>query len=214
VKCDCGQDVAPDTVLCGGCGRFVDHSRVAPDAGVAPPPAPPAPGPEADATPPGPLGSVGPLSSAVPGAPGIQRCAVDWCPGIVAPGASACDAYGHPATPSTPAPTASPVAGGPCELVLPDGTAIDLADGVPLEIGRHAPDPRVAAALAPFDQVGRRQATVVLRGGLVEVTHLGRTNPTYANGQPAAPAVTLTPPVDVRIGRELHLTVRRKGNNR
>ena len=76
MKCDCGQDVAPDTVLCGGCGRFVDHSRVAPDAGVAPPPAPPAPGPEADATPPGPLGSVGPLNSAVPGAPGIQRCAV------------------------------------------------------------------------------------------------------------------------------------------
>nr|NLI49213.1 FHA domain-containing protein [Propionibacterium sp.] len=206
MRCDCGREVAPDEVLCGGCGRFVDHSRVSPDAAVPPPTPPPPPVPASDAVPPGP---VGPAALAEPG---VRRCAVDWCPGVVPPGASACDAYAHPATPAAPAASTSP--GGGCELVLPDGTAIGLVDGVPLEIGRHSPDPRVAAALARYDQVGRRQATVVLRGGLVEVTHVGRTNPTYANDQPAAPAVTVTPPVDVRIGRELHLTVRPTRENR
>lgn len=212
MKCTCGETITPDTVFCR-CGCYIDHYAVQPDAvptGLDPQPDPPAP----PANPgPGDPGAGVPLAPE-PVVTGPRPCAVDWCTGTIAPGASACDAYGH-AAPTTPAATAPAASATGCwVLALPDGTEIDLADGVEVEVGRHSPDPRIASGLAAFDAVGRRQATLRLQGGEVVVTHVGRTNPTYANGRAAAPTVRVTPPVDLQIGRELHLTVRRKGDTR
>lgn len=95
-------------------------------------------------------------------------------------------------------------------ITLPDGGRMDLAEGMPLELGRASPDPRVAAALAPLDSVSRHHAVLVLEGDRLRVTHVGRTNPTYANGQPAAPTLVVPLPAEVRLGQAVSITVTRE----
>lgn len=207
MTCSCGRTPAPDAVFCK-CGLFVDRYAVPSDASVAPPPPPSGTGavsstsdaPALPGTSSSPRGDAGTWSGDT--APASRECPVEWCTGQVLPGTTACDAYGHPAV----AEVTTSV--GCLVLVLPDGTDVGLLEGVVLELGRHSPDPRIATALAPYDTVGRRQATIVLREGLIHLTHVGKTNPTYANGRLAAPTLTVAPPADVQFGRSVHLWVR------
>ena len=53
-----------------------------------------------------------------------------------------------------------------------------------LLIGRDPEFSPLAARLVGYDTVSRRHATVTLRNGILRVTHIGTTNPTYLNGRP------------------------------
>lgn len=185
----CGAEVTPEDLLCR-CGAFIDRYAVTPDLSVTVPAQPVAPPAAAPVAPPLPEPTVA-----------ARPCPVVWCTSDIMPGASSCSAWGHPANDD------EPTDGPSCVLTMPDGTRIDLSEGIPLEIGRESSDRRVASGLAPFDTVSRRHALVALEGDSLRVTHVGRTNPTYANGQLVAPVAVVPLPVQLRLGQSVQLTL-------
>ena len=189
MKCSsCGREVAPDAAWCDNCGVFLERSAAAADLT--------APLPVTDAEPVAPA-PTGPLEAA-----GARPC-VDsaWCPTPeVLPGQATC-VLGHPALQD------AVLSGPPAAVVLPDGTRVALVPGRPLELGRRSPDPTVAAVLARFDTVSKRQAVVALEGAVVRVSHVGRTNPTWANGHQVRESVVLPLPVELWFGQSVRLSV-------
>ncbi len=95
---------------------------------------------------------------------------------------------GRSATPGAPvapdyseAPSASAAVLG---VRLPDGAVIWLDDGAVLDLGRHSPDRRVAAALAAYEGVGRRHASLSVSGSQAIVVDHQSINGTRVNGVP------------------------------
>lgn len=201
VRCrSCHREVDADAALCVHCGSFLDSFSIGPDPSVAQP-APP--GEQTPHQPPAP--GEEPPSVPVP-------CDQPLCSFEVYPGEATC-LMGHPAAPrptgeQNPAPP-----GEGATLVLPGGARVSLAAGVPVQIGRHSSEPTVKAALARLDAVSRRHAVVVLEGGLLRVTHVGTTNPTYVNDESVAGSVLVPLPAEVRLGQEVRLNVTRETND-
>ncbi|WP_244929973.1 FHA domain-containing protein [Nocardioides sp. W7] len=102
-----------------------------------------------------------------------------------------------------------PPAAGAVVVELPGGASVTLT-GESLELGRASPDPRVADALAAYDNVSRRHAHVRSDGTGVEIEDLGASNGTYVDGERLAPHQPrrLTGSFVVRLGSNVHLTVR------
>lgn len=96
------------------------------------------------------------------------------------------------------------------EVRLPDGSLVSLADGDVLDLGRHSPTPQVATALAEYDGVGRRHATLSVTGNQVTVLDHQSVNGTRVNGIPVRACITLAldTAVTIHLGRYavLHLT--------
>jgi pSer/pThr/pTyr-binding forkhead associated (FHA) protein len=53
-----------------------------------------------------------------------------------------------------------------------------------LRIGRDPDFSPLACHLKRFDTVSRKHAELRLQNGILRITHVGSTNPTYLNGQP------------------------------
>lgn len=90
---------------------------------------------------------------------------------------------------------------------LPGGVQVALESGVPIELGRHAPDPVIRAALNDLDTVSRRQAVIELVEGGIRVTHVGTTNPTLVEGRPVMVPVVVPLPVTLGLGWSVHVHV-------
>lgn len=109
-----------------------------------------------------------------------------------------------------PVPGAAPAGAPVLEVLLPDGTTLSLGSGEALDIGRHSPNARVAAALATYDGVGRMHATLSVSGNRVTVIDHHSTNGTRVNGTPVQGSISL--PLDqittIQLGRYvvLHLS--------
>lgn len=183
----CDKEDPGEGLFCAGCGAFIDRHRVAPHD--------PAAQDDVVAGPPdlGPDGAEDVV--------GAVRCVDPACTFEVPPGLGSC-LMGHP--------VASAASGlGSAVLALPGGSRVPLVPGVPMELGRHSPDATVAAALAPFDTVSRQHAVVALEGEALKVRHVGRTNPTFANGMPVASELMVPLPAEVGLGRTIRITVTR-----
>jgi hypothetical protein len=74
---------------------------------------------------------------------------------------------------------------------MPNGKSLTLCDGDVVELGRHSPAATVAAALADYDGVGRRHATVSVSGNHVTVVDHASINGTRVNGVPVQDFTTL-----------------------
>lgn len=104
---------------------------------------------------------------------------------------------------------AADVAGLAAIVHLPDGSRVLLEPGTEVELGRWSNHPVVSAALATLDTVSRHQALVAWEGGVLRVTHLGRTNPTYVEGAVVTGPVSVGLPVEIRFGTAVSITVTR-----
>jgi hypothetical protein len=87
------------------------------------------------------------------------------------------------------------------DIWLPDGTVVSLAEQQPLDLGRHSPNPQVAASLRDYDGVSRRHATLTVSGGQVTVVDHDSVNGTRLNGIQVSGACSLP----LEQARTLHL---------
>ncbi|MEP9385495.1 FHA domain-containing protein [Nocardioides sp. KR10-350] len=76
-------------------------------------------------------------------------------------------------------------------------------------LGRHAPDPAIRGALAPYDQVSRRHAELLITGTAARIRDLGSANGTFVNDIPVSPETTIPigEGVRLRFGKELELAL-------
>jgi pSer/pThr/pTyr-binding forkhead associated (FHA) protein len=60
-----------------------------------------------------------------------------------------------------------------------------------LRVGRDPEFSPIAAKLKRFDTVSRKHAELRISGGILRITHVGSTNPTYLNGLPLERGATV-----------------------
>lgn len=194
----CQQVYAADPGVCGMCsGTFFEQD------------VPSIPG-AADAT---------AVSTRAPAAVEHVLCTRADCALPIPAGQSHCDYCGEPSPaaptgePSAPMTQAHPGFPGltPApSLVAPDGTTIELREGVPVVLGRnpqHSPWARLAEGNL---MVSGRHAEVVLHGAMLHVRDLGSTNGTWVRGIriDGAASVPLAEGTVIGLSRHLELEVR------
>lgn len=142
-------------------------------------------------------------ASADPAQP-VQR-ACGTC-GRLAPGAQqTCAFCGSPLTAAS-----SSAGAGPAVLELPAGRRVRVDPDTTIVLGREAPNTEVCAALSSCDAVSRRHASLLIAGGVVQVTDLDSVNGTYVNGRRAEPTAVadLDRPVQIGLGQEVTIVLR------
>ncbi|MCD9152792.1 FHA domain-containing protein [Aeromicrobium duanguangcaii] len=136
-------------------------------------------------------------------------CTRSDCALPIPTGQSHCDYCGEPAPAAQPHPRLTEPTPTPT-LVAPDGTTIELREGVPVVLGRnpqHSPWARLAESNL---KVSGRHAEVVLHRGVLHVRDLGSTNGTWVRGIriDGAASVPVEDGIVIGLSRHLELEVR------
>jgi pSer/pThr/pTyr-binding forkhead associated (FHA) protein len=94
------------------------------------------------------------------------------------------------------------------ELHFADGTVVRLPENRIVELGRAAPDRRIAMALADSPTVSRRHATVRLSGRGLTIEDRASSNGTYVEAAEAQPTVTCpVQPLIIGLGQTVQVRI-------
>lgn len=94
------------------------------------------------------------------------------------------------------------------ELHFADGTVVRLPERRMVELGRSAPDRRIAAALSSSRTVSRRHATVRLAGFVLTIEDRSSSNGTYVDAAEALPSVTCPlQPLILGLGQSVQVRI-------
>lgn len=181
---DCGTPITGGALLCPGCGATLALETASIARGQEPSTEPTAP------------------SANVAGATTGADCSV--CGRVQPDDETTCHFCGSEFVGEPIQRSASQ--GAAVSLWLPNGAAVDVPDGVRIELGRESDVAEIRVALSPHDVVSRRHAELVRNGGRMHVRDLGSTNGTFVAGERVSESeVELGAGVVIGLGRSLML---------